>query len=97
MEDLKPLQKSKYLQSKMDNSYREVKQYLKDGKKVLFVGAPCQIAALNTMVNHENLVTVDVICHGLPSYKAFDKYIRESFNLNIKNVEVDFRNKDEGW
>ncbi|MBC2856170.1 Coenzyme F420 hydrogenase/dehydrogenase, beta subunit C-terminal domain [Cetobacterium sp. 2A] len=97
MEDLKPLQKSKYLQSKMGNSYKEAKKHLMTGKKVLFVGTPCQIAALNTIVKHENLTTVDIICHGVPSYKAFNKYIRESFNLDIKNIEVDFRNKDEGW
>ncbi|MGL6065676.1 MAG: Coenzyme F420 hydrogenase/dehydrogenase, beta subunit C-terminal domain [Cetobacterium sp.] len=97
LEGLKDLQKSKYLQSKVETSYLEVKKYLKAGKKVLFVGTPCQIAALNTIVNHENLVTVDVICHGIPSYSAYEKYIRENFNLNIKNVTVDFRNKDTGW
>ncbi len=97
MQDLKPLQKSKYLQSKIDNSYREVKQYLKEGKRVLFTGAPCQIAALNTIVKHENLITIDFVCHGLPSYKAFDKYISENYNLDKRDLEVDFRNKDEGW
>lgn len=97
LEELKELQKSKYLQSKIENSYLEVKKYLNEGKKVLFVGTPCEIAALNTIVNHENLVTVDVICHGIPSYSAYEKYIRENFNLNIKDVTVDFRNKDTGW
>ncbi|WP_051364131.1 Coenzyme F420 hydrogenase/dehydrogenase, beta subunit C-terminal domain [Cetobacterium somerae] len=97
LEELKELQKSKYLQSKIENSYLEAKEYLESGKKVLFVGTPCEIAALNTIVNHENLVTVDVICHGIPSYSAYEKYIRENFNLNIKNVTVDFRNKDNGW
>lgn len=97
LEGLRELQKSKYLQSKVETSYLEVKSYLKKGKKVLFVGAPCQIAALNTIVTHENLVAVDVICHGIPSYGAYEKYIRENFNCNIKDVTVDFRNKDTGW
>ncbi|MGL5357203.1 MAG: Coenzyme F420 hydrogenase/dehydrogenase, beta subunit C-terminal domain [Cetobacterium sp.] len=97
LEELKNLQKSKYLQSKVEMSYSEVKRYLKLDKKVLFVGTPCQIAALNTLVNHENLITVDLICHGIPSYSAYEKYIRENFNLNIRDVTVDFRNKDTGW
>lgn len=94
---LEELQKSKYLQSKVDTSYLEVKKYLENGKKVLFAGTPCEIAALNTIVSHKNLVTVDVICHGIPSYAAYEKYIRENFNLNIRDITVDFRNKEEGW
>lgn len=97
LEELKELQKSKYLQSKVNNSYSEVKDYLKVGKKVLFVGTPCEIAALNTIINDRNLITVDLVCHGIPSYTAYEKYIREYFNLDIKNVTVDFRNKDTGW
>ncbi len=97
-DELGDLQKSKYLQSKVETSYLEVKNRLNNGKKVLFVGTPCQIAALNTIVTHENLVTVDLVCHGLPSYKSFDKYIKEEFpRINKKNLKVDFRNKDEGW
>ncbi|MGL5124094.1 MAG: Coenzyme F420 hydrogenase/dehydrogenase, beta subunit C-terminal domain [Fusobacteriaceae bacterium] len=97
LEGLKELQKSKYLQSKIEKSYLEVKKYLNEGKKVLFVGTPCQIATLNTIVNHENLVTVDLVCHGIPSYGVYEKYIKENFNLDIRNVTVDFRNKDTGW
>lgn len=97
LEELKELQKSKYLQSKINNCYLDIKKYLNEGKKVLFVGTPCEIGALNTIVNHENLVTVDLICHGIPSYTAYEKYIGENYNLNIKDVTVDFRNKDTGW
>lgn len=97
LEGLKDLQKSKYLQSKVETSYLEVRKYLNAGKKILFVGTPCQIAALNTIVSHENLVSVDLICHGIPSYSAYEKYIRENFNYNIKDITVDFRNKDTGW
>lgn len=97
LEELKELQKSKYLQSKIEYSYIKVKELLKEGKKVLFVGTPCEIASLNLIVKDENLVTVDLICHGIPSYTTYQKYIRENFNLNIKNIIVDFRNKDTGW
>lgn len=97
LEELKELQKSKYLQSKIEHSYTKVKELLKEGKKVLFVGTPCEIASLNLIVKHKNLVTVDLICHGIPSYIAYQKYIRENFNLNIRNITVDFRNKDTGW
>lgn len=97
LEELDELQKSKYLQSKIENSYLEVENYLKIGKKVLFVGTPCQIAALNIFINHKNLITVDLVCHGIPSYKSYEKYIKENFNLNIEDVTVDFRNKDTGW
>lgn len=97
LEELKELQKSKYLQSKIDNCYLEVKKYLTSGKKVLFVGTPCEIAALNRVISHENLVTVDLICHGIPSYKAYEKYVKETFDLNTKDLVVDFRNKDTGW
>lgn len=97
IEDLKKLQKSKYLQSKIENSYLEAKKYLVDGKKVLFVGTPCEIAALNNIINHENLLTVDLVCHGIPSYKSYEKYIEENFDIEQKNIIVDFRNKDTGW
>lgn len=95
LDELGSLQKSKYLQSKIKNSYREVKNYLNEGRKVLFVGTPCEIAALNTIVSHENLVTVDIVCHGIPSYIAYEKYIKETFNKDIDEIEVDFRNKKE--
>lgn len=98
LKELNLLQKSKYLQSKVENSYNEVKRYLELDKKVLFVGTPCQIAALKTLVNHKNLYLIDFVCHGIPSYKAYKKYIREMFNSEISQVSVDFRNKeDKGW
>lgn len=95
--ELEKLKKSKYLQSKIENSYREVKKYLEEGKVVLFVGTPCQIGALTSIVNNKNLITVDLICHGVPSYNIYNKYINENFEGNIKNIIIDFRNKDINW
>ena len=97
LKDLKELQKSKYLQSKIDNSYIKVKEYLKEGKKVLFVGTPCEVAALNTIVQHKNLVTVDVVCHGIPSYNTYKKYVSEVLKSDYRKIEVNFRNKETGW
>lgn len=97
LEELKELQKSKYFQSKIEYSYTKVKEYLKEGKKVLFVGTPCEGAALRTIIDHKNLVIADVVCHGIPSYSTYRKYVKEVLKKDYKNIKVDFRNKDTGW
>ncbi len=97
LEELEELQKSKYLQSKIEYSYTKVKEYLKEGKKVLFVGTPCEGAALRKIVDHKNLVIVDVVCHGMPSYSTYKKYVKEVLKKDPKNLRVDFRNKNTGW
>lgn len=97
LEELEELQKSKYLQSKIEYSYTKVKEYLKEGKKVLFVGTPCEGATLRKIVDHKNLVIVDVVCHGIPSYSTYKKYVKEVLKKDSKNLRVDFRNKNTGW
>lgn len=94
-EDLKELRGSKYLPSFVGESYKQVIKDLKNNKKVLFSGTPCQIAALNKTVKNDNLITVDLICHGMPSHKAYEKYCKENFKKKIE--KVDFRNKGTGW
>ena len=98
--DLHKLQGSKYLQSNTKNTFKEVKEYLNDNKIVLYVGTPCQIKGLHLFLNkkYDNLYTVDIICHGVPSPLVFSKYIsklEEKYNSNV--IKYDFRNKDEGW
>lgn len=93
---LKPLRKSKYLQSDMTDKYAEIKSKLEDGEKILFVSAPCQNAALKLFLNknYENLITVDFICHGVPSQSFFDeckKYKEQKENIKITDFE--FRTK----
>ncbi len=96
IEDLVNLQGSKYIPSYIGKSYIKVCKYLELGKKVLFVGTPCQIAALKGVVKHENLVTVDLICLGVPSLVAFKKYIISKIgNKEIKTIM--FRDKKYGW
>ena len=97
MDELKLLRSSKYIQSNIGYSYREAANSLKSGKKVLFTGVPCQIAALKKMIpDNENLILVDVLCHGVPSYKVFEKYIQSKAG-NEKVVLFTFRDKSKGW
>mgnify|MGYP003303201353 CR=1 FL=1 len=92
---------SKYIQSHMGNIIQEVKKDLQNGKKVMFSGTPCQVAAVNACIPkiyQENLYTVDLICHGVPSKAIFNdflKYIKEQNNKEIKNFI--FRDKRFGW
>ena len=96
-EELPRLRGSKYLQSDTGGIYRQVKQKLKQGKKVLFVGTPCQVAAVENFIGkNENLFTADIFCHGVPSQRSFDKYLREVSD-GKKVLSVDFRDKRNGW
>lgn len=76
---IEPLKRSKYVQSRIGNSYKDVKAFLTNGKQVLFVGTPCQIAGLRRYLRkeYENLITVDVVCHGVPSPMIWQKYLKE--------------------
>lgn len=98
--DLDLLRGSKYVQSSIGNIYRQVKNDLERNKQVLFTGTPCQIEGLKSYLKKEyiNLVTMDFICHGVPSPLVWKKYLEEmkkSKQENIKNIY--FRNKDIGW
>lgn len=77
MQELAPLMKSKYIQSDTTGIYKTIKQDLKDGITTLFVGTPCQCNALKNYVgsNDENLIVVDLVCHGVPSQDMFDKSV----------------------
>ena len=94
-EELKDLRGSKYLQSNVEYSYSKALEDLRSDRLVLFSGVPCQIAALNKLTKNNKLLTVDLICHGIPSRKAYDKYCEEKFRNKI--IQVNFRNKDKGW
>lgn len=94
---------SKYLQSVMGGNYKDCENFLKTGRKVLFTGTPCQIQGLKKYLGKEydNLYTMDLICHGVPSNKIWQKYI-EYILFKTKTqrediVNVSFRRKDFGW
>ena len=94
-EDLKFLRGSKYLQSNIGNTFKIAENYLKQNRKVLFTGTPCQIEGLKSFLrkDYDNLYTQDIICHGVPSKKVFEKYVDEN-----KVKKIYFRDKEnEGW
>ena len=97
LEGLLPLMGSKYLQSRMGNSFSEVKRFLKEGRKVLFTGCGCQIAGLKRFLNHDdrNLVCVDLICHGVHSPRIWQSYLYSLFS-DDKVEYVNFRDKRTG-
>lgn len=71
---------SKYVQSRIGDSYRRVEKFLKAGRKVLFSGTPCQVAGLKRFLRKEydNLLIVDFVCHGVPSPKVWQMYLNET-------------------
>lgn len=99
-DSLDELRRSKYVQSDINGMYREAKQRLEKGQKVLFCGTPCQIGGLIAFLGkpYSNLYTVDFICHGVPSPKLWAKYLafrQKESKADVRNVS--FRNKVSGW
>ena len=89
---------SKYVQSKIGLSFIHTENFLKRGKIVMFVGTPCQIHGLKLFLrkDYENLITVDFVCHGVPSPKIWETYLNKTAKLN--NIQqISFRNKKLGW
>ena len=98
-DDLQKLRGSKYVQSEMGDIYKQIKSLLLDNKLVLFTGTPCQVSALKLFLveKYKSLITVDLLCHGVPSYFVFRKYLEESFDFD-KIIDINFRDKfDRGW
>lgn len=90
--------KSKYLQSRIGNAYVEVKRFLAEGRRVIFSGTPCQIAALKLFLDdssYERLLTIEVVCEGVPSplyIKKFAVWLGEKFDSKV--TEINYRCKD---
>ena len=91
------LRKSKYVQSRIGMVYQEVKNFLIAGRPVLFSGCPCQVAGLNAFLGraYKNLLTVDILCHGVPS----SKMLQEELSTLVDDAVtlIDFRPKSHGW
>jgi NAD-dependent dihydropyrimidine dehydrogenase PreA subunit len=114
IEGLEPFRGSKYVQSAIGESYKQAKSFLNAGRKVMFTGTPCQIAGLKKFLRkgYENLLTVDFVCHGVPSPLVWRMYLKEEIGRQGK-VEhntglatnkdapvltgVNFRDKSHGW
>lgn len=76
--DLYKLKGSKYVQSNVTDIYLQLHKDVKDGSLVLFIGTPCQVAAVKNMFKEqpENLILVDLICHGVPSLHMLRQHIK---------------------
>lgn len=101
IDDIKKMQGSKYVQSQMGGIISAIRTDLECGKKVLFSGTSCQVAAIKGLFgkDYSNLICIDIVCHGVPSPKVFRDYIKWIENTNDgKFYSIDFRNKkDFGW
>lgn len=101
--DLPAFLGSKYVQSDMGDCFRGIKKYLSEGRKLLFAGTGCQIMGLKAFLGkkYEGLITMEVICHGVPSPALWRKYLRDICERQGIAAEelssVEFRNKDYSW
>lgn len=99
LKGLSSLRGSKYVQSELDDIFLKVKDCLTSGKRVLFSGTPCQIAGLYSYLqkDYDNLLTLDLVCHGTPSNAVFQAYLSKlQFLKKIKISSFEFRRLD-GW
>lgn len=101
LEDLPSILKSKYVQSAMRESYINVAKNLQDNRMVLFCGTPCQVVGLisyldTLKIDREGLITVDFICHGVPSPMIWGKYLEQK-TIGKKIKSINFRDKTNGW
>lgn len=95
-EELKKFAGSKYVKSNPTGIYKKVKEYLKSGRKVLFIGLPCQVSALKNFVGaqyEDNLFTADLICHGTPSPKLLEIFLNQYGYTLTELQDIRFRVK----
>lgn len=98
-EDIHLLRGSKYVNAAVGHAYQDVLRHIQNGKMVLFSGTPCQVSGLNRYLQckkYDNLITIDIMCHGVPSPKVWRKYLYEVAKGNdVHNIS--FRSKAFGW
>lgn len=100
--ELYKLRGAKYSQSELGNIFFSIKKLLEEGKMVLFSGTPCQCEGLKAFLkkDYKNLITADLICHGVPSPEVWQKYIdyrSDKENDGIRPKKINMRCKDSGW
>ena len=112
-DSLAPFRGSKYVQSNIGNTYTIAERFLKSGRQVMFTGTPCQISGLKKYLrkDYDNLLTVDFVCHGVPSPMVWRKYLEDilfqskakkrtvfpSDSVDSTLTSVNFRDKSTGW
>jgi len=100
---IRRMQGSKYVQSSMENCFTEIPELLKAGKRVLFVGTSCQAAGLRAVLDaahlpDDNLLLVDLVCHGVPSPKLWRDYLEfYRRHMLLRPIDYVFRGKKYGW
>ena len=103
IEDIERLRRSKYSQSQIGDSFKKALEFLKSGKLVLFTGTTCQIDGLNRFLRKEyaNLITVDTVCHGVPSPMIWKDYLHKTLEDKQRKMDdityISFRDKTTGW
>ncbi len=100
LEECKSFRKSKYVQSNTNGCFEKIANDLKSGNKVLFSGVSCQCAALDSYlktkrINSENLITVNLLCHGVPSQRMFDEYKEAEEEEEEASMFFQFRFKNK--
>ncbi len=93
-----PFRGSKYVQSKIGSTFEQAEMFLKQGRKVLFSGTPCQIAGLKRFLrmSYDHLLTIDIVCHGVPSPKVWRMYLKD-ISEGKQIEQISFRDKSNGW
>jgi len=99
VEGLKAFRGAKYVQSRVGNAYKEAELFLKQGREVLFSGTPCQIAGLKRFLrkDYERLLTVDIVCHGVPSPLVWQSYLASLPVGEERITSISMRDKKKGW
>lgn len=101
LQELERLRGAKYVQSDMGNILTTARAAVLEGRKVLFCGTPCQIAGLRALLGektYDNLLLVDLICHGVPSPLVWRSYVdQREKEHGAKACGVSFRDKENGW
>ena len=105
IKELSLFQGSKYVQSRIEDNYYKVKQFLNEKRLVLFSGTPCQIKGLKNYLqkDYSNLFTIDFICHGVPSPTVWQYYLKQTSETLINHFanptikSINFRDKSNGW
>ncbi len=102
-EGINEFRRSKYSQSIIGNTFKEAQELLKDGRLVLFTGTPCQIEGLKRFLrkDYDNLYTLEVVCHAVPSPKIWRDYLVDITKRNEITLDkisfINFRDKRYGW
>lgn len=101
-EDIGVFRKSKYVQSKAFLAFREIKECIDEGKRVVFAGTPCQVSAIKRFIgDNDRLYTIDLICTGVCSQGLFDKFlsvVKKHYKSDVTYIDMRYKTKDsEGW